>query len=53
MVVMEKINDFLKTDFAGQFVDVIAGINQLADIAFNVAQAGGGRHHAFQPFRKI
>ena len=34
---MQEINDFLEADFAREFIDVVAGVNEFADIALNVA----------------
>jgi len=33
MVVVQEVNHFFKSHLAGQFVDVVAAINQLADVA--------------------
>ena len=35
----EEINDFLVADLAGQLVDVVAAVDQLAFVADDVAQA--------------
>ena len=36
----KQVNDFLVSDFAGKFVDVVTGINQFAGFAAHIAQAG-------------
>ena len=47
-VVPKKINNFLVTDFAGQLVDVVAAVNQLAFVANDVAQSRGIGDDAFE-----
>ena len=50
MVVMQEVHHFFKSHLAGQFVDVVAAINQLADVAPDIVQPGGGGNNAFQTF---
>lgn len=52
MVVMEQVNDFLVGRFAGEFVDVITTINELADVAAHVAEPGIGGNDSFESFAK-
>jgi hypothetical protein len=46
--VPEEINDFLVTDLAGQFINVVAAINELAFVANDVAQLCGICDNAFK-----
>ena len=48
LVVPKKINNFLVTDFAGQLVDVVAAVNELALVADDVAQSRRVRDNAFE-----
>ena len=53
MIVVQQVDDFLVSDFAGQFVDVVAAVDQLADVALDIAQAGGRGDDAFQALQGI
>src|SRR5438552_5857784 len=44
----QQINDFLVADFAGEIVDIVTGINELALIANDVAQSRRIRDNAFE-----
>ena len=44
----KQINDFLVADLAGQFVDVVAAVNELAFVADDIAQPRGVRDDAFE-----
>ena len=48
MVVVQQVDDFLVGDVAGEFVDVVAAVNELADVAAHVAQTRVGRDHTFK-----
>src|SRR6478672_5855686 len=47
----EQMGDFLERRLAGQLMDVVTAVNELALFAKNVAKRGRCRHHAFEPFR--
>ena len=47
MIVMQKMHDFLVARVAGEFVDVVATINELADVSPHITQAGAGSDDAF------
>ena len=44
----EQVNDFLVTDFAGQLIDIVAGVNELALVADDIAQSRRVGDDAFQ-----
>src|SRR5213075_166108 len=44
----QQVNHFLVTDFAGEIVDVVAGVNELTLIADDIAQSRRIRDDAFQ-----
>ena len=46
---MQEMDDLLVGDFAGQFVDVVAAVNQLADVALDITEAGLGGDDASRP----
>ena len=50
MIVMQQVNYFLERNVAGEFIDVVTAVDQLTNIASDVAQAGGGGDDAFQTF---
>src|SRR5438477_5642434 len=50
-VVPKKINDFLVAHLSGELVDIVTGVNQLALIADDIAQARGVRDDAFKSAR--
>ena len=52
VIVMQQMHDFLERDFAGELVDVVAAINQLADVALDIAQARLRGDDAFQAFAR-
>ncbi|MEI9896669.1 MAG: hypothetical protein WDN28_23110 [Chthoniobacter sp.] len=47
--VPEQVDDFLVADLAGQFIDVVAAVNELADVSAHIADAGFGRDDSFKP----
>src|SRR4030095_3706362 len=46
----KEVNDFLETDFAGQLVDVVAGVDQLPFVTDDIAQARAVCDNSFQTF---
>jgi hypothetical protein len=44
----QQVDDLLEADPAGQLVDIVAAIVQLAVLAVHEAQVGVGRHYFFQ-----
>src|SRR6185503_17170111 len=51
MIVVQQENHLFKGDFTRQFIDVVAAINQLADIATYIAEPSGCCYDALQTFR--
>src|SRR5262249_51815281 len=52
MVVVEEMNYLLVTDLAGQLVDVIAAVNQLADVTSDIAKPCVRGNNTFQTFSR-
>ena len=48
MVVVQQVDHLLVADLAGEFVDVVPAIDELADVAAHVAQTCVGRDHTFE-----
>jgi hypothetical protein len=51
MAVPEKMDGFLVTHLAGEFVDVIARVNQLAFLPLDITEPGGVRYDSLKTFR--
>ena len=49
-LVPEQKDDLLEADLAGEFVDVVAGVDQLAFFAEHIAEPGGVGDDAFESF---
>ena len=47
-ILVEEVNDFLIGNFAGEFVDVVAGVGEFANVALDVGEARVSGHDAFQ-----
>ena len=50
MIVVEQKNNFFVGNFSGQFVDVVAAIDQFADIAFDITEPRIRSNDTFQTF---
>ena len=50
MVVVEEVGDLFVSGATSQFVDVVAAVNQLADVAAHIAETSVGGDDAFQTF---
>ena len=50
MIVVQQVDHFLERHLARQFVDVVTAINQLANVALDITEPGGGGNHAFKTF---
>jgi hypothetical protein len=49
-ILVEEMNDLFKRRLAGEFVDVVAGVDQDAFFATHIAQAGFCGNNSFQTF---
>ena len=47
-VVPEQVDDFLVADLAGEFIDVVAAVDELADVAAHVSDAGFSGDDSFE-----
>ena len=50
MIVVQQMDHFFEGHLAGEFVNVVAAINQFAGLALDIAQAGAGGDDAFKAF---
>src|SRR5438270_780697 len=48
---MQQVDDFLEADLSGQFVDVVAAVDQFADVTSDVAEASMRSDNTFQTLR--
>ena len=46
--VPEQMDHFLVADFAGEFIDVVAAIDELADVAAHISDAGFSGDDSFK-----
>ena len=46
----EQVDDFLVAHFASEFVDVVAAVNELTDVAEHVGESGGVGDDSFETF---